>query len=119
MIDLLFDVNLQQLPDDYLTGNWRVADRVLNRNDPGSALAQATHLQLQPGLLHVEAPTQQDNGQWTVERDSLLSRPYLQMQLAREQTRALVTRLRRSTDGAQSQLSLYFQSGMEMQLARP
>ena len=61
-----------------------MADRVLNRNDPGSALAQATHLQLQPGLLHVEAPTQQDNGQWTVERDSLLSRPYLQMQLARE-----------------------------------
>lgn len=54
-----------------------------------------------------------------MQRDSLLSRPYLQMQLAREETRALVTRLRRSTDGAQSQLSLYFQSGMEMQLARP
>lgn len=53
MIDLLFDVNLQQLPDDYLTGNWRVADRVLNHNDPSSTLAQATHMQLQPGLLHV------------------------------------------------------------------
>ena len=119
MIDILFDINLQQLPDEYLNGNWRVATRVLNQNDPDSTLAQATHLQLQPGILHIQAPTTQDDGHWTVERDSLLSRPYLQLQLAREETRALVTRLRRSSDGAQSQLSLYFQSGMEMQLARP
>jgi hypothetical protein len=119
MVDTLFDINLQQLPDEYLTGDWRVADRVLNRNDPGTTLAQATHFQLEPGVLRVQAPTQQDNGHWTVERDTLLSRPYLQMQLKREETRALVTRLRRSTDGAQSQLSLYFQSGMEMELTRP
>jgi hypothetical protein len=119
MIDLLFDINLQQLPDEYLTGEWRVSDRVLNRSDPGSTLAQATHFQLQPGSLQVQAPTQHDGGRWTVERDALLSRPYLQMQLAREETRALVTRLRRSTDGAHCQLNLYFQSGMELQLARP
>ncbi|MGY2133904.1 hypothetical protein ACW9KT_16870 [Hymenobacter sp. HD11105] len=119
MVDILFDINLQQLPDEYLTGDWRVADRVLNQNDPSTALAQATRFQLEPGILRVQAPTQQDNGRWTVERDSLLSRPYLQLQLTQEETRALVTRLRRSTDGAQSQLSLYFQSGMEMQLARP
>lgn len=119
MVDILFDINLQQLPDEYLTGEWRVADRVLNRNDPGSTLAQATHFQLQPGVMRVQAPTQQDGGRWSVERDALLSRPYLQMQLAREDTRALVTRLRRSVDGAQSQLNLYFQSGMELQLARP
>ncbi|SMC00391.1 hypothetical protein SAMN00120144_3898 [Hymenobacter roseosalivarius DSM 11622] len=119
MVDLLFDINLQQLPDEYLTGDWRVADRVLNSNDPASALAQATHFQFQPGVLLVQAPTQQDGGHWIIQRDSLLSRPYLQMQLAKEETQALVTRLRRSPDGAQSQLSLYFQSGMEIQLAKP
>jgi hypothetical protein len=119
MVDILFDINLQQLPDEYLTGDWRVADRVLNQNDPTSTLAQATRFQLEPGVLRVQAPTKQDGGRWTVERDTLLSRPYLQMQLSEEETRALVTRLRRSADGAQSQLSLYFQSGMEMQLTRP
>ena len=112
------DVNLQQLPDEYLTGDWRVADRVLNQNDPSSTLAQATHFYLQPGLMRVQAPTQQDGGRWTIQRDTLLNRPYLEMQLSREDTRALVTRLRRSTDGTESQLSLYFQSGMEMQLIR-
>lgn len=119
MVETLFDINLQQLPDEYLNGEWRVSDRVLNSNDPGTTLAQATHFQLQPGIVQVQAPTQQDGGRWTIERDTLLSRPYLQMQLSREETRALVTRLRRSTDGAHCQLSLYFQSGMELQLARP
>jgi hypothetical protein len=118
MSDLLFDVNLQQLPDDYLTGDWHVADRVLNRSNPDSALAQATDFRLQPGSLQVQAPQQQETGKWEVQRDTLLNRPYLELYLTREQTRALITRLRRSTDGQQSQLNLYFQSGMEMQLTR-
>jgi hypothetical protein len=119
MTEPLFDVNLQQLPDEYLTGEWCVANRVLNRVDPASSLAQATHLSLQPGTVQVHTPAQQDSGHWHVQRDDLLSRPYLELRLLEEETRALITRLRRSADGLQSQLSLYFQSGMELQLARP
>ena len=119
MVNFLLDVNLQQMPDDYLTGEWRVADRVLNRTDPNSALAQATHFRLQPGALHLQTPQQATTGRWTVQRDDLLRRPYLQLALPQEDTKALITRLRRSTDGQQCQLNLYFQSGMEMQLTRP
>jgi len=120
MSELLFDVNLQQLPDDYLTGDWCVANRVLNRGNPESALAQATRLSLRPGSVQVHTPAQPEaGGQWNVRRDALLSRPYLELQLPAEETRALITRLRRSPDGQQSQLSLYFQSGMELQLVCP
>lgn len=119
MSEPLFDVNLQQLPDEYLTGEWCVADRVLNRTDPTTSLAQATFFRLQPGIVQVQTPSAQDHGSWSVERDALLNRPYLELQLAAEKTRALVTRLRRSVDGQQSQLNLYFQSGMELQLAQP
>ncbi|WP_139924061.1 hypothetical protein [Hymenobacter sp. DG01] len=119
MSELLFDVNLQQLSDDFLTGNWRVADRVLNRTDPGTTLAQAERLQLEPGRLEIQAPGVQDAGQWLVQRDNILNRPYLEISTGQEQTRALITRLRRSRDGSVSQLNLYFQSGMEMQLTRP
>ncbi|PJJ61183.1 hypothetical protein [Hymenobacter chitinivorans] len=119
MDEILFDVNLQQLPDEYLTGEWCVADRVLNRNSPDSALAQATRLLLTPGAVQVHAPFQHDTGQWSVQRDTLLNRPYLELQLLQEETKALITRLRRSADGLQSQLNLYFQSGMELQLAQP
>ncbi|KAA9332097.1 hypothetical protein F0P96_11455 [Hymenobacter busanensis] len=115
----LLDINLQQLPDDYLTGEWRVADRVLNQTDPSSHLAQATSLRLEPGALHVQTGASQEHGQWSVQRDALLSRPYLELQLPEEETRALITRLRRSADGLISQLSLYFLSGMEVQLTRP
>ncbi|GAA4372170.1 hypothetical protein [Hymenobacter koreensis] len=115
----LFDINLQQLPDDYLTGEWRVADRVLNHTDPTSTLAQATHVSLEPGALQVHMGNAYKSGQWAVRRDELLSRPYLELQLAEEDTRALITRLRRSADGLISQLSLYFLSGMEVQLTRP
>lgn len=119
--DLLLDVNLQQLPDDYLAGNWRVAHRVLNRTDPGSPLAQATRLVLEGEALEVQAPEQNETGRWAVQRDELLNRPYLRLNLAEsaEETRALVTRLRRTPDGERSQLNLYFSSGMEMQLDRP
>ena len=53
-----------------------------------------------------------------VMRDEVLNSPYLNFELPSEATRALVTRLRRSADGMQSQLNLYFASGMEMQLDR-
>ena len=119
MSDVLFDVNLQQLPDDFLTGVWRVADRVLNRTDPASVLARAEQFALQPGQMQVTAPGLRDSGRWIIQRDELLNRPYLELELGQEQTRALVTRLRRSRNGSESQLSLYFQSGMEMQLTQP
>ena len=119
MSDLLLDVNLQKVPDDYLAGAWRVAHRVLNRADPASALAQATDLVLGGQLLELQAPDQKETGSWAVQRDELLNRPYLRLNLPSEEMRALVTRLRRTTDGARAQLNLYFSSGLEMQLDRP
>ena len=119
MSDLLLDINLQQVPDDYLAGAWRVAHRVVNRADPASLLAQATDLLLSDHALELRAPAQRETGSWDVQRDELLNRPYLQLNLPAEETRALVTRLRRTPDGARSQLNLYFSSGLEMQLDRP
>ncbi|NML64720.1 hypothetical protein HHL22_05825 [Hymenobacter sp. RP-2-7] len=119
MSDLLFDVNLQQVPDDYLAGAWRIAHRVLNRADPASPLAQATNLDLGSGQLVLEAPSLTETGSWDVQRDELLNRPYLRLNFPSEELRALVTRLRRTADGARSQLNLYFSSGLEMQLDRP
>jgi hypothetical protein len=119
MTQLLFDINLHEVPDEYLTGEWCVEERVLNRNNPDSPLARATKLSLGPSTLRVHASDAEDTGNWSMQRDNLLNRPYLELQLLQEQTRALITRLRRSTDGMNSQLILYFQSGMEIQLARP
>lgn len=58
-------------------------------------------------------------GSWAVLRDELLSRPYLALNLLADETRALITRLRRSPDGQRSLLNLYFASGMEMVLENP
>lgn len=121
MSDLLLDINLQKLSDDYFGGEWQVANRVLNRNDPHSPLALATWLVLSPGQVEAKMTPHEpgETGNWAVMRDELLNRPYLSFELPNEVTRALVTRLRRSADGLRSQLSLYFASGMEMQLDRP
>jgi hypothetical protein len=119
MSDLLLDVNLQQVPDGFLAGAWRIAHRVLNRTSPDSSLAVATALVLDDQSLQLQAPTQNEVGSWAVQRDELLNRPYLRLNLPAEETRALVTRLRRTPDGARSQLNLYFSSGLEMQLDRP
>ena len=120
MSDLLLDINLQHSPDDYFGGEWQVANRVLNHNDPSSPLALASQLVLSPGKLVARAsengPSQ--TGQWEIMRDEMLNRPYLNFELPTEATRALVTRLRRSADGLHSQLNLYFASGMELQLNR-
>ena len=119
MSDLLLDVNLQQVPDDYLAGSWRVAHRVLNRTDPASPLALATSLVLAGEEMELQAPALREVGSWAVQRDELLNRPYLRLNFPAEELRALVTRLRRTADGARSQLNLYFSSGLEMQLDRP
>ena len=95
MSELLFDINLQQLPDEYLAGEWHVADRVLNRTDPHSSLARAERFQLQPGQLKMAVEGQEEHGRWRVQRDDVLRRPYLELEVAEEQTRALITRLRR------------------------
>ena len=120
MSDLLLDLNLQQLPDDFFGGEWQVANRVLNRNDPRSPLALAARLVLTPGQLEAKPtpPGPSQTGNWAVMRDELMNRPYLNFELPNEATRALVTRMRRSADGLRSQLNLYFASGMEMQLDR-
>ncbi|MCC2545334.1 hypothetical protein LJY25_02670 [Hymenobacter sp. BT175] len=119
MSELLFDVDLRSLPDDYLRGEWCVAHRVLNRTDPDSPLAVATRFVLQSNTLELQASEIKETGQWSIQRDALLNRPYLDLNLSREQSRALITRLRRSSDGQHGQLNLYFQSGMELQLSRP
>lgn len=115
----LLDVNLQQVPDPYLHGTWRVVDKVLSRENPASALALATELQLQQQHLRLSTSGQATSGQWRVERDALLSRPYLLLQLAGQEISALITRLRFSADGHFRALTLYFQSGLELFLVQP
>ena len=112
MTDLLMDVNLQEIPDVHFDGNWAALSRVLNRNAPSSLLAQATRPVLGPGQLetHAAPSSPAETGRWAVARDELLNRPYLRFELPTEDTRVLVTRLRRSADGLRSQISLlYFQ----------
>ncbi|WP_196283946.1 hypothetical protein [Hymenobacter jeongseonensis] len=83
-------------------------------------MAQATRFVLKADQLEAQAPAAglSQTGNWAVMRDEILNRPYLSFELPTEATRALVTRLRRSADGLNSQLNLYFSSGMEMQLDR-
>lgn len=118
--DLLLDINLQHLPDDFFVGDWQVASRVLNRNDASTPLAQANRVVLTPAALqtHVPGNSEEQTGSWAVVRDELMNRPYLRFDLPEEETRALVTRVRRSLDGLRSQMNLYFASGMEIQLDR-
>ena len=98
-----------------------MANRVLNQNNPTSPPALATHVKLGPDQVETKpaAPGLGQTGRWAVLRDELMNRSYLSFELPNEATRALVTRLRRTEDGLRSQLSLYFASGMEMQLNRP
>lgn len=119
MTATLLDVNLQQVPDPYLVGTWRVVERVLNKSTPDNLLAQATQLLLRPGELQLATPTATAVGSWAVKRDELLSRPYLQLDVDEMPMSALVTRLRRSLDGHYRTLALYFQSGLELLLEQP
>ena len=120
MSGLLLEINIQHSPDDYFGGGWQIANRVINHNDPASMLALASQLELatdrRVARSSSNGPVQ--TGQWEVMRDEVLNRPYLNFELPNGVTRALVTRLRRSADGLQSQLNRYFASGMELQLNR-
>lgn len=119
MPNTLVDLNLQCLPDDSFAGSWRVETAALHRAAPTEPLAQATRVHLHAEGLRVDTPGAQLRGAWRVTRDPLLSRPYLELTVAAEAGRALVTRLQRSPDGDYQALALYFQSGLELFLVQP
>jgi|GEM_PF-815758 len=117
--DLLYDVNLQQLPAEYLQATWRVVEQRTG-NAPETTWTDATHLELSPDALHLQGKTfQAVTGSWSIERSSLLGQPYLALALPTSRTQALITRFRRSPDGKRRLLKLYFQSGLEMELTYP
>jgi hypothetical protein len=115
----LLDLNLQHVDDPHFAGTWRVERRTLSRTEAADSLAEATHLHLQGREFRLDAPDAAHRGEWRIERDPLLSRPYLVILLAGQAIRALVTRLRRSLDGQYQALVLYFQSGLELSLVQP
>lgn len=119
MPNSLVDLNLQQFPDAYLVGTWRVESRALHHTSPTVPLAQATRLHLHKEGLLLDTPDTPLAGDWRVARDPLLSRPYLEFIVDGQTVRALITRLRRSTDGLYQALVLYFQSGLELLLTQP
>ncbi len=137
----LYDLNLQLLEDTHLVRNWRVITRHVNQADPLAPLVRAGKLRfeapdrlvLHPDVADTTAPATSSMaadesagstpalatvhvGTWTLQRDPLLSRPYLDLLLANGATRALITRLRRSKEGDDCDMTLYFQTGMEVQL---
>jgi hypothetical protein len=117
----LYDINLQQLPADFLEGPWQVVNRVLPRAGAAEgALEQATTLELTGAHLRVAGPpaTEPVAGHWQLLVAEGLNRPYVELQLPAGPERALITRLRRSRDGAEGVLELYFQSGLELHLHR-
>lgn len=111
---LLYDVNLQTCPNEWLQGQWQ-----LRRRGPGPAnifsLADALVLD-EAGELMVLGPDLSYSGTWTVERDARLGRPYLSFTLPQDRTRALVTRLQRSADGLAAAITLYLETGTELVL---
>lgn len=114
----LYDVNLQLLSDEQLTGSWRVSGRMLS-GAATETIEEATHLEMCAGnhlTLVCEGTGDQQEGSWLIQRDALLNRPYLELELPDGATRALITRLRRAPGGGPRQLTLYFQSGMELLL---
>lgn len=124
----LYDINLRELEEGYLHGAWRVRSRVPGpTTDPDHSLMRATNVTLDfTQTLRLEGTASSGDvsvtstaGRWAMERDPLLSRPWLTLELPEGATRALVTRLRRSADGATRQLSLYTQAGLELFLTHP
>ena len=118
MTDLLLNVNLQQVLDQHLTGTWRAAERVLSPANPTTALTQATEQLLVPSAFEVVMPTRRAASQWSVNRNSLLSRPYQALNTTDEDAIALVTCLCHAPDGQQSVLNLPFRTGMELHLVQ-
>ncbi len=138
----LYDLNLQLLEDAHVVGNWHVTARRANQADLATQLIAAEKLRFEapdrllllhnPELVSITAPDAQpppayaaassigpipeEVGNWQLQRDPLLSRPYLSLQFSAGETRALITRMRRSRDGGDCEMILYFQTGMEVEL---
>lgn len=113
------NIDFHDIDEGMLRGDWVVHSRVVNRADPDSALARAQALTLGDGTLLLNAPPDPIVGRWSVARDDgLARRPYLELELGPDRSRALITRLRQSDDRRQGHLDLYTADGIELALVR-
>ncbi len=113
------NIDFHDIDEGMLRGDWIVLSRVLNRADPMGALARAHVLELGDGSLRVSAARDEIAGRWSVVRDDGLGRrPYLELELGADRSRALITRLRQTDDRRQARLTLYSAEGVELELER-
>ena len=113
------NIDFHDIDEGMLRADWIVLSRVLNRADPQGALARAQALELGDGTLRVSASQGEIAGCWSVVRDDGLGRrPYLELELGADRSRALITRLRQTEDRRQARLTLYSAQGIELELER-
>lgn len=113
----LYDENLLILTSERLQGSWQLTcTRVAAATE--NPWAEATHLQLEPATFCLHGPAAHQ-GTWQLQRHAQLGQPFLILQSPDRPEQALVTRFRRSSDGAIRQMLLYFQSGLELLLTHP
>ncbi|RAK68264.1 hypothetical protein DLM85_09555 [Hymenobacter edaphi] len=112
-------MNLPALAASQLLGPWRIV-QLRAAAAPEPLWGEATHLHLTADALQLQngvgAPLA---GTWHLQRHAQLGQPFLVLRLPEGAAQALITRLRRSSDGSVRQMVLYFQSGLELQLTHP
>ena len=105
---------------DMFAGDWEVRARRAGGASSGGPFDAAREITIGDGRLTLRCEQGAElSGEWSVtHNDDLLRRPYLELVVGEARTRALITRLRRTEDGARSILNLYLADGSELELVR-
>ncbi|WP_324680203.1 hypothetical protein [Hymenobacter sp. GOD-10R] len=114
-LTLLYDVNLLTVSAEHLFGCWNIR---CGRPAPAPERlwSEGTRVQLGAGVLLLYTPSGVHQGTWQVERHRRQGQPFLVLHLPTGKVQVVVTRLRCSLDERLRQLSLYFPSGLELEL---
>lgn len=112
----MYNIPFSDINSNHISGNWIVESRQLSTSDPTKAIAHSIKFIFDSNNALRLVP--EEKGNWALEIEEVMNRPYLIIKILNESWKALITRLFIKSDTKDTWLNLYFDTGMELTLVK-
>jgi len=112
----MYNIPFSDINAKHIDGDWVVESRQLSTSDPAAVIARALRFIFDKDNFLLLVPEAQGN--WALEVEESMKRPYLNINVLNNSWKALITRLFINTDTKDTRLNLYFDTGVELTLIK-
>ncbi|MCD6019576.1 MAG: hypothetical protein K0S53_2697 [Bacteroidetes bacterium] len=116
---MLKPIELNNITEEHILGNWRVQSKILNRSDPESPFATAEEHHFLKDSIYKTLNGEDLLGKWVLFLETdIIKSPLLKFTLKNQAVNTIITLLLYTDDKEHAQLTIYFDTGLELVLLK-